>query len=76
MRFTIAPPGRLPLHNRLFSLVDVPDLRVLADLWPEVESVWMGAAPVPEVLHRALIALAHLVLEKARTAGIGIALPR
>ena len=61
LRFTIAPPGRVPLKNRLFSLVDVPDLRVLADLWPEVESVWMGAAPVPEILHRALIALAHLV---------------
>ena len=61
MRFTIAPPGRVPLENRLFSLVDVPDLRVLADLWPEVESVWMGAAPVPEILHRALIVLAHLV---------------
>ena len=25
---TIAPPGRLPLKNTLFSLVDVPDLRV------------------------------------------------
>jgi hypothetical protein len=61
LRFTIAPPGRVPLHNRLFSLVDVPDLRVLAELWPEVESVWMGAAPVPESLHRALIACAHLV---------------
>ena len=61
MRFTIAPPGRVPLHSRLFSLVDVPDLRVLAELWPEVESVWMGAAPVPEILHRALIACAHLV---------------
>jgi len=61
MRFTIAPPGRLPVYNRLFSLVDVPDLRVLAELWPEVDSVWMGAAPVPEILHRALIACAHLV---------------
>jgi hypothetical protein len=40
---------------------DVPDLRVLVELWPEVDSVWMGAAPVPEILHRALIACAHLV---------------
>jgi hypothetical protein len=39
----------------------VPDLRVLAEVWPEVESVWMGAAPVPEVLHWALIACARLV---------------
>ncbi len=61
MRFTIAPPGRVPVESRLFSLVDVPDLRVLAELWPDLESVWMGAAPVPEILHRALIACAHLV---------------
>ena len=61
LRFTIAPPGRLPLRNTLFSLVDVPDLRVLPTLWPELRSVWMGAGPVPEVLHRALIGLAWLV---------------
>jgi Domain of unknown function (DUF4166) len=39
----------------------VPDLQVLATLWPEVEEIWMGAAPVPETLHRALAALAWLV---------------
>ena len=61
MRFTIAPPGRVPVHNRLFSLVDVPDLLLLAEVRPEVESVWMGAAPVPEIVHRALIACARLV---------------
>jgi Domain of unknown function (DUF4166)/Saccharopine dehydrogenase NADP binding domain len=61
MRFTIAPPGYPPLRNTMFSLVDVPDLRALAELWPDVRSVWMGAGPVPEVLHRALAALAWLV---------------
>lgn len=61
MRTTIAPPGRLPLHNTLFSLVDVPDLRALTDLWPQAKTIWMGAGPVPELLHRALIALAWLV---------------
>lgn len=60
-RYTIATPGRVPLKNTLFSLVDVPDLRQLAELWPEVEEVWMGAGPVPEPLHRALIALSWLV---------------
>jgi hypothetical protein len=60
-RFTIAPPGLVPLQSTLFSLVDVPDLRVLAELWPEVESVWMGAGPVPEVLHWALIWCAGVV---------------
>lgn len=61
MRYTIAPPGRLPLRNIRFSLVDVPDLQVLPDLWPRLRSVWMGAGPVPEILHRALNALAWLV---------------
>ena len=60
-RFTIAPPGRLPLWPVLFSLVDVPDLQALPTLWPQLKSVWMGAGPVPEILHRVLIALAWLV---------------
>jgi hypothetical protein len=60
-RFTVAPPGCLPLRPTLFSLVDVPDLQALPELWPELKSVWMGAGPVPEVLHRALSALAWLV---------------
>lgn len=60
-RYTIAAPGRLPLHPILFSLVDVPDLKVLPDLWPSLRPVWMGAGPVPEILHRTLIVLAWLV---------------
>jgi hypothetical protein len=42
-------------------LVDVPDLRVLPMVWPELHDVWVGAGPVPEVLHRALNALAWTV---------------
>jgi len=61
MRYTIGPPGRLPLNNVYFSLVDVPDLQVLPELWPGLHDVWMGAGPVPEVLHRLLNALAWLV---------------
>ena len=61
MRYTIAPPGRVPVKNTLFSLVDVPDLRALQALWPEARTIWMGAGPVPELLHRALIGLAWLV---------------
>jgi hypothetical protein len=60
-RRTICPPGRLPLKNTLFSLVDVPDLQALPALWPHLESIWMGAGPVPEILHRALICLSKLV---------------
>ncbi|WP_246683658.1 SDR family oxidoreductase [Labrys sp. KNU-23] len=60
-RFTIAPPGQLPLSSTLFSLVEVPDLLLLADLWPGVRSVWVGAGPRPEILHRCLIGLSLLV---------------
>lgn len=60
-RWTIAPPGRLPLRRTRFSLVDVPDLRLLPALWPGLREIWIGAGPVPAVLHRGLNALARLV---------------
>jgi Domain of unknown function (DUF4166)/Saccharopine dehydrogenase NADP binding domain len=60
-RYVIAPPGRLPLDQVHFSLVDVPDLEVLPSLWPSLKDVWMGAGPVPESLHRALNLLAQAV---------------
>jgi Domain of unknown function (DUF4166)/Saccharopine dehydrogenase NADP binding domain len=58
-RATIAPPGAVPLAPLDFSLVDVPDLMLLPELWPGVRTVWAGAAPVPAVLHRLLRWLAH-----------------
>ncbi|MDQ0392325.1 SDR family oxidoreductase [Labrys monachus] len=61
LRRTIAPPGALPLRDRLFALVDVPDLTLLPRLWPASTSVWFGAAPAPEILYRSLIAMAFLV---------------
>lgn len=61
MTYTVSPPGRVPLRATYFSLVDVPDLRVLPERWPELRNVWMGAGPVPEILHRALNALSWLV---------------
>jgi hypothetical protein len=60
-RATVAPPGRLPLRRLRFSLVDVPDLTLMPTLWPHVQSHWMGAAPQPELLHRALSWLAWTV---------------
>ena len=60
-RYTIAPPGRMPLHDTLFSLVDVPDLVLVPGVCPEARTVWMGAGPVPGVFHRMLIGLAWLV---------------
>ncbi|MEM8814414.1 MAG: DUF4166 domain-containing protein [Pseudomonadota bacterium] len=60
-RYTIAPPGFVPLDRLHFSLVDVPDLKSLLELWPEAGTVWMGAGPVPASVHRLLRGLAHLV---------------
>ena len=59
--YTIGPPGLVPLDRLVFSLVDVPDLVSLPELWPEVKTVWMGAGPVPAIVHRLLRGLAHLV---------------
>lgn len=58
LRFTVAVPGRLPLRNIHFSLVDVPDLQVLPPEYPGLTDIWMGAGPVPEILHRILNLLA------------------
>lgn len=58
-RFTIAVPGRLPLHSRRFSLVDVPDLQVIPPEHPGLTDIWMGAGPVPGFLHRILNGLAR-----------------
>jgi hypothetical protein len=60
-RITIAPPGRIPLGERRFSLVDAPDLKVLPALWPSLRDVWMGAGTVPETMHRVLNLFARAV---------------
>lgn len=64
-QFVVAVPGRMPLRRRRYSLVDVPDLRTLPALWPQATDVWMGAAPVPALLHAALIVFAWLVRLRA-----------
>ncbi len=61
MRYTVAPPGYLPLRSTRFSLVDVPDLQLLPEVAPGVKTLWIGAGPVPEVLHLCLNGLAWLV---------------
>ena len=58
-RMTIAVPGKLPLRNLRFSLVDVPDLRLIPREFPAITDIWMGAGPVPEILHRMLNLLAR-----------------
>lgn len=58
-RFTVAVPGRMPLRNIHFSLVDVPDLQLLPREHPALTDIWMGAGPVPEILLRVLNVLAR-----------------
>lgn len=58
--YTIAPPGKKPLRNIRFSLVDVPDLQVIPAQYPEIQDMWMGAGPGPEALHRILNLLAKM----------------
>jgi len=60
-RFTIAPPGHVPLHRRRFSLADVPDLVLAKTVEPSVENVWFSAAPVPGIYHAILRVLARAV---------------
>lgn len=60
-RYSIAPPGRVPLRSTLFSLVEVPDLLLVPHVRPDARTVWMGAGPVPAILHRLLIACAWAV---------------
>jgi Domain of unknown function (DUF4166)/Saccharopine dehydrogenase NADP binding domain len=61
MLFTVAVPGYRPLRQIRFSLVDVPDLQALTQLWPNARHVWMGAGPLPALLHHMLILLAWCV---------------
>jgi hypothetical protein len=72
-RFTIAPPGSLPLPSLRFSLVEVPELRVFRDLWPQLETIWFGAATRPEILQRLLTGLAWLVRLKLVTSLLPLA---
>jgi len=58
---TIGVPGGLPLFRRRFSLVEVPELSLLRECFPNVRDIWVGAAIAPPVLHRVLTAMARLV---------------
>jgi saccharopine dehydrogenase-like NADP-dependent oxidoreductase len=60
-RFTVRPPGGLPLRRTRFLLVDVPEHRLLPRLRPELKSVWFGAGMRPGVLRLGLAGFAWLV---------------
>jgi len=59
--YTIAPPGHLPLRPVTFSLLDVPDLQLLATLDPPARNVWFGVATVPVIYQALLRVLARCV---------------
>jgi hypothetical protein len=58
---TVAVPGHVPLPPIRFALAEVPDLALLPDDWPTLQTLWMGAGPTPAALHRLLWAAGWLV---------------
>jgi hypothetical protein len=60
-RYTIAPPAALPLKSRRFALVGVPDLTLAKEIFPDLQSSWVGAGTEPVLWQRGLSALAWLV---------------
>lgn len=60
-RSTIAPPGVLPLKNRLFSLVDVPDNQLMLLQWHGLKAIWFGFSPGPDLPQRGFNIAANLV---------------
>jgi hypothetical protein len=59
-RHTIALSGLRSLDERLFSLVDVPDLQLLPAAWPALKNIWFGAGTAPVIQHRMFVFLAWL----------------
>ncbi len=54
-------PGTIPLPPIRFALTEVPDLKVLNWVWPDLKTIWVGAGPTPAALHRLLWIAAGLV---------------
>ncbi|MEL7544275.1 MAG: DUF4166 domain-containing protein, partial [Pseudomonadota bacterium] len=63
-RAPIALPGAAPIPRIRFSIVDVPDHRVLPQRWPGLQSIWVGAGLRPAVVHGAIVAMAWLRAHK------------
>ncbi|CAN7194409.1 DUF4166 domain-containing protein [Pararhizobium sp. LjRoot255] len=61
MARTIAPPGCVPLRRRRFALADAPDLALLPQAIPGLQSAFTGAGTEPQMLQRLLGVWAWLV---------------
>lgn len=59
-RFKIAPPGRAPLKDIHFSLMDVPDLQIIPKQIKSLQNIWMGVGPVSKFMHCLLKIMAHI----------------
>lgn len=59
--FAIAPPGTIPVKPMRFSLVDVPDLRLMPKVVPNLQHVWFGASIRPRFQHWGVVALSMFV---------------
>jgi len=57
--FTIAAPGHIPLPPMTFSLIDVPDLQLLAELDKPAGDTWFGVSTLPAFYHWFLRLLAR-----------------
>lgn len=58
-KLVIAPPGVPPLPPLVFSLVDLPDLKLLQTAAHQPEGVWFGVATRPAIYHLLLRLLAR-----------------
>lgn len=59
-RFTVAAPGARALGERLFRLVDIPDLLAFQKLWPQLKETWAGVSTPPVWLEKCLAMAARL----------------
>lgn len=58
-KLVIAPPGVSPLPPMFFSLVDLPDLKLLQSAAHPPKDVWFGVATRPAIYHALLRLLAR-----------------
>ena len=62
--YTITQPGKIPLFTRRFSLVDVPDLKLLPQHYPRAGEVWFSVGTEPAWLLKLLNTFGELVRNK------------
>ncbi|NNE21070.1 MAG: saccharopine dehydrogenase, partial [Rhizobiales bacterium] len=59
--YTITQPGNVPMFTRRFSLIDVPDLKLMEAAWPQAGEVWFSVGTAIGILLKVLNTFAMLV---------------